>query len=500
MPLVVLVVGVGGLAMLLPGAHAAWVGDARVAEIFLLYGVLTLLGGALVGLAQAGRRRSDNPRRHLGTLFALFVALPLLFALPFQAAVQQTTFLNAYVEMVSALTTTGATLFDDAGRLSDSLHLWRAVVAWMGGLFIWVGAVAVLAPMSLGGFELRVGGGQQGVAGGPIQERADLSARVRRFTVALAPLYIALTALVAGLLVLAGDAPLAATIHAMSTLSTSGITLPGGVSGAGAGMISEVIVAVFLLFALSRATFSYTPSAQNASRFDRLRHDPEIRMAAALITIVPAFLFFRHFIGAYEVAGAGLNLAEGIGALWGSVFTVLSFLTTAGFESAAWQGARSWSGLETPGLILAGLALFGGGVATTAGGAKLLRVYALYRHGLREMEKLVHPNSVGGGGTSGILQRGAAFRAWLFFMLMTLSLAIVMMAFAWFGAGFERAMILSISALTTTGPLLDVAAQEPVHLGLISVPEKLVYTGAMVLGRLETLAIVALFSPDLWRR
>jgi Trk-type K+ transport system membrane component len=43
-------------------------------------------------------------------------------------------------------------------------------------------------------------------------------------------------------------------------------------------------------------------------------------------------------------------------------------------------------------LLLMGLALMGGGVATTAGGVKLLRVYALYKHGAREMERLVHPH------------------------------------------------------------------------------------------------------------
>ena len=67
-----------------------------------------------------------------------------LFALPFHEAVGNTTFLNAYVEMVSALTTTGATLFPEPGRLAAPLHTWRATVGWLGGLFIWVGAIAVL--------------------------------------------------------------------------------------------------------------------------------------------------------------------------------------------------------------------------------------------------------------------------------------------------------------------------------------------------------------------
>ena len=69
------------------------------------------------------------------------------------------------------------------------------------------------------------------------------------------------------------------------------------------------------------------------------------------------------------------------------MFTVLSFLTTTGFSSSEWGAAQAWSGLETPGVLLMGLSLIGGGVATTAGGVKLLRVFALYQNGLREKQK-----------------------------------------------------------------------------------------------------------------
>ena len=61
---------------------------------------------------------------------------------------------------------------------------------------------------------------------------------------------------------------------------------------------------------------------------------------------------------------------------------VMSFLTTTGFESEYWGSSQAWSGLKTPGLILMGLCVLGGGIATTAGGVKLLRVYVLYKHAI----------------------------------------------------------------------------------------------------------------------
>ena len=182
------------------------------------------------------------------------------------------------------------------------------------------------------------------------------------------------------------------------------------------------------------------------------------------------------------------------------MFTILSFLTTTGFESADWQAAQNWSGLETPGLILLGLAMIGGGVATTAGGVKLLRVYALYLQGLREMERLVHPSSVSASGSkTRRIRRKGALIAWVFFMLFALSLTAVTLMLTGLGIVFQDGLVLAISALSTTGPLAQTAVEAPLDILAESNAVKYVLSAAMVLGRLETLAIIALLSPNQWR-
>ena len=146
------------------------------------------------------------------------------------------------------------------------------------------------------------------------------------------------------------------------------------------------------------------------------------------------------------------------------------------------------------------LAVIGGGVATTAGGVKLLRVYALYLNGLREMERLVHPSSVSGAGRHNRrIQKNGAFIAWVFFMMFALSLALVCVILSALGLNFDQAIVLSIAALSTTGPLIDVAADTPIRLAELGGWAKGVLCATMVLGRLETLAIIALITPDLWR-
>ena len=325
----------------------------------------------------------------------------------------------------------------------------------------------------------------------------DSTELLQRYSGRLFPIYTGLTVVLWIGLLMAGDTPLVALCHAMSTLSTSGITPLAGLPEARSGIAGEVLICIFLVFALSRASFS--PEQRGASR-GRLLHDPEFRMGLGFVVVVPGLLFLRHWFGAFEVDELGDIPAAGQ-ALWGSVFTVMSFLTTTGFVSTSWAEAQSWSGLATPSLILMGLALVGGGVATTAGGVKLLRVYALYMHGAQEMNKLVHPNSVGGSGQAARrLRRQGAYVAWIFFMLFGISIAVVTLALAAFGLSFEVATTLAVAALSTTGPVLGIASDTPMFYASIHDGAKLVAAAAMVVGRLETLAIIALLNPEFWRR
>ncbi|AOZ69521.1 hypothetical protein LPB142_09520 [Rhodobacter xanthinilyticus] len=496
LPLILIEMGIGAVAMLLPALHGFFLRDYDAARPFLysliLFGVLT----ALLALATGANPRGPQGRSQLLAMLATFTLLPVMLAVPFNEAVPDTGFFNSWWEMVSALTTTGASLYAPE-RLPATLHLWRAEVAWLGGFFMLVMAIAVLAPLRLGGFEMFVSGGASSaplLAAG--EDSAEPGERIVHYTLKLLPAYLGLTALLWLALLVAGDPPLIALIHAMSTLSTSGISPVGGVGGAPSGIVGEMLIFLFLIPALSRRLW---PGGGELRASARLIDDPELRLAAALVALVPVVLFLRHWIAALEVQ-TPTALGPIVKSLWGGAFTSLSFLTTTGFEGSTWDDARNWSGLGTPGLVLAGLAITGGGIATTAGGVRLLRVYALLRHGERELDKLIHPTSIAGGGDMARrLRREGAYIAWIFFMLFALSIAVVMMAVSFVGLPFEPATILSIAALSNTGPLASVAADTPLQWAELSEATRAILAMAMVVGRLETLAIIALFNPELWR-
>ncbi len=497
LPLLLMIWSIASIAMWIPAIYALALNDHPTSRSFFYSGLVGLFLVSIIALAMANRQPRRGTLGQLAVLLASLTVLPLFLAVPMHDALGNTRFLNAYFDMVSAITTTGADLFPDPGRLSPPVHLWRALVGWMGGLLMWIAAAAILAPLSLGGFEITTRGEPGRPLSGVAQsEQADPRGRLIRVARTLAPVYAGLTGVIWVLLLIAGEQGLTAVCHSMSVMATSGISPVGGLEGSTAGITGEAILFLFLFFALSRLTFSTDTAASGYARLDK---DPEFRIGLMIVVSVAALLVFRVLAGVAEIGGQATGW-QVLNVIWGMLFTVLSFLTTAGFESAYWNDAQQLSGLGTPGLVLMGLALIGGGVATTAGGVKLLRVYALYLNGARELDRLIHPSSVSGvGGGNRRIQSQGAYIAWIFLMMFALSLAVFDVLMAAEGVGFEQAMVLSVAALSTTGPLIELATDVPLRLIDLSAGAKLSLCAGMVIGRLETLAIIALITPNLWR-
>ncbi|CAN0579932.1 unnamed protein product, partial [Ectocarpus sp. 12 AP-2014] len=124
--------GIAAAAMFPPALLATMQDDDIGARSFFYAGTLGLIVVTLVALARGRVRGQREEMRQLLALFSAFAILPLYLAVPFHDALRTTSFLNAYLDMVSAVTTTGIDLFDNPARLSPALHLWRAEVAWLG--------------------------------------------------------------------------------------------------------------------------------------------------------------------------------------------------------------------------------------------------------------------------------------------------------------------------------------------------------------------------------
>lgn len=488
-------VGLAAIAMIVPLLHAWVTSDWPVARAFLhsslMFGLIFI--GILI--ASRGRQRSQAAPRYLVSLAGAYTIIPLVLTVPILAVLPEYGVFDLWFEMVSSFTTTGATLLPPMPETSPSIHLWRAEVGWLGGFLAWVMAAAIFAPLNLGGYEVSTGAriGRNVVAASDMKV-ANPGERLVRFSVQLFPIYLFLTLVLWLLLIMFGSTPFVGLCHAMSTMATSGISPVAGLHAGQAGIGGEIFIALFLIFALSHVTFREEGRARLRIP---LRRDPELLMGGGIVLLVVLLLFARHWV---DPLARYWDMGDAINAVWGTFFTALSFLTTTGFESGNWRVVQIWSGLETPALLLMGLALVGGGVATTAGGVKLLRVFALYRHGLHEMGLLVHPNSIGGAGREGRhIRRQGAYIAWIFFMLFAMSIAATLAALTLTGLDFHGSLVLTIAGLTNTGPIASMSGEAVTSYAALGPASKMVVAVAMIVGRLELLAIIALANPAVWR-
>lgn len=491
LPLLVILMGISAGAMYLPAAYAVALQQFSVARAFFYSGSVLLILIAMIALATSSHRSRDPMQSQLASVVGAYLVLPVLLAVPLYQAIPDLAFADAWFEMLSSFTTTGATVFDIPGVVAQPLHFWRALVGWMGGFYILVVTVSVLAPRGLGGVEL-LGIRAPGRPDGGIQVTriAEPSQRLVHFAALLFPVYAGLTVLLWASLLIAGDTALIGLCHAMGTLSASGISPLVGLQGTASGVGGEGVIFLFMALAVTRALW---PDTMMSDRSRKVWQDPELRLAAGIVFGVAAVLCLHNVF-----IGNDSNTLQGnsslIQAFWGSAFTALSFLTTTGFQATSWQNIGS------PGFVLLGLAIIGGGVATTAGGIKLLRVYALLRHGERELERIVHPHSIGGHGpVARRLRREGAYLAWIFFMVFGLSIAAVSTALTLAGLGFQDALVFGVAALSNTGQLASAVGDATIGYSDLGSAAKAILGMAMILGRLEILAIFAVLVPNGWR-
>ena len=496
LPLFVILMGITSASMIIPVLFAARLEQWMYARTFFYHSVVLSILTLFIAIAIANNPLTNKSASRLLDLLGAFIVMPIFMAMPVQALLPQYGMFPIYFEMLSSFTTTGASIFNQPENIPDVIHFWRGYISWIGGFMMLVVAIAIFMPINLGGFEVySSASGKIAVAGSG--RRAAVRDRMVKYSLQIFPLYFTATAILTLILLLSGDRILVAVIHAMSVMSTSSVSPIGGVQYAGSGFVGEVAIFFFLFLAISRHWFL---SLGEHGLKSLVLSDRELNLSLTIILIIPLLLFLRHWLAAADVAAAD-DAAQAGSALWGALFTCLSFLTTTGFESGSWAASQNWSGLGTSGLILMGLAVMGGGIATTAGGMKLLRVYSLYKHGIREMQRLSYPSSVGGSGTRArSLRREGAYAAWVFFMLFLVSIAVGLILLSATGIAFEDALILAISGLSNTGNLLGVASDNDLKYSDLSNAARGVLCALMILGRMEALAVIAIFNPSFWRK
>jgi trk system potassium uptake protein len=461
----------------LPLALALGEGESLAVAGFSLGAGAALFFGVAFFIVGRDAGRGIDRRQALALTVLAWISLAMFGAIPIFHSGAAETYAMAMLEAMSGLTTTGLTVFADPGTLERSIVLWRAILQWLGGLATLLFAVALAPSLSMSTDVVANVGRRRGQA--PFRPQFAQALKIVAIT------YIALTTFCLVALVLSGLPPFLALCYALATLSTGGFTPnSGGPAGLGNAM-AEVVLIVFML--AGAMNFLVHWAAMNGRRHV-YRRDPELAFWLLLLGIAAALLWLAQISGGSAGTLAGLREA---------IFAVVSAASTTGFPGQAAPVAMPVFVL----LLLAGLALIGGASASTAGGIKLMRALLLLRQSARELQRLNHPHGVV------LVKVGHAAvddkvmqMVWSFFVLFVLSLIFMTIGLSATGLDFAEALMLALSALTNTGPLLTQVAQVKAGLGDLGNVAHWLLSAGMLVGRLEVFAVLVLLTPVFWQR
>ncbi len=385
-------------------------------------------------------------------------------------------FTDAYFESLSGLTTTGATVITGIDDLPMSILWYRQQLQWFGGMGIIVLAVAILPMLGIGGMQL-----YRAEAPGPVKD-TKLTPRITETAKALWYIYLGLTVACALLYWLAGMSGFDAITHSFSTIAIGGFSTHDASIGFFDNRAIEMIAIVFMF--LSGVNFALHFFAWRQKSVFVYFRDAEflfysfILIAVSLITI--AVLILTGTYTPYEAFTKGL-------------FEVVSIATTTGYATADFA---HWP-LVLPFMLFL-VAFIGGCAGSTGGGMKAIRVLLIYKQGMREVKRLIHPNAIipVKVGKKPVSDR-VVEAVWGFFSVYMFMFVIMLMLLLATGLDQVTAWSAVGACINNLGPGLGEVAY---HYGDLNDMAKWVLCFAMLLGRLEVFTLLILFTPAFWRR
>jgi trk system potassium uptake protein TrkH len=439
-------------------------------------GAITLFaGGVLAGGGYSGRHMHFTQREgFLLTALAWFAA-SFFGGLPFVFSELRLPLADAFFETASGLTTTGSTVIDKLAERSKGILLWRSMLNGIGGIGIVVMVVALLPFLRVGGMQLFRSESSDKYEK-PLPRAAEIA-------VATVFAYLALVLACAAVYWALGMSLFDAITHAMPTIATGG----------------------FANYDESFAWFKSPALEWAATLFMALGALPlviYVRMALGqwrdVRTDSQVFWFVVVIFAASLAIAAWLALVKdtpAFAALRLAAFNVVSVITTTGFASADYN---AWGGF--PGVIFIMLMFVGGCTGSTAGAMKVMRFEILGRLGANAMRRLVHPRGVFRMRYQGKpLGDDVITSVTIFCFVYFLSFAALTAAVAATGLDFVTSLTGAAQALGNVGPGLGEVIGPAGNYKTVPDLAKWLLALGMIMGRLEFMAILVLFTRRFWR-
>ncbi len=468
-------------AMLLPAAVETGQAESE-STVFLIGAAITLfVGGLLVAVCSSVRPHTQLYRyltlRQSFLIAVLswivlgaFAALPLLLLSDTDLSVT-----DAMFEAVSGITTTGSTVLTGLDDMAPGILLWRALLQWLGGMGIIVTAIAVSPLLRVGGMQIfRI-------------ESSDRSEKVlpRAAQIAgyIGVIYLIMTAALTGALTFAGLGLFDAVVHAMTTIATGGFsTMDGSVGAFGNPAVEWIVIAGMVAGSLPFVLYIQLMRGRRT----RLLADSQVRAFLGILGVSIAVLTVAHALA---------NAVDPLEALRQVAFNTTSYMTGTGYVTADFA---TWGGFAPTALFC--LMFIGGCAGSTTCGIKVFRLQVLFAEARAQLGRLLHPHGVYVPHYAGKpITASVAASVTSFVFLFIAAFAAITAGLGIAGLDLETAVTGAATAIANVGPGLGETIGPQGNFSSLNDPAKWLLICGMLLGRLEVLSVLLLFTPRFWR-
>lgn len=458
---------IGTITSLIYGEKEAW--------YFVLTGVVSAILGVLAVKVKKPKNMVLYQKAGFASTALSWILLSLVGCMPFWLSGEIPSFIDAFYETVSGITTTGSTILNDVEALSKGMLMWRSFLHWLGGMGVIVFLLAIIPKL----------GGQQNIflmkaeSPGPIIGKAV--PRMRNYATMLYGIYITLTALEFILLLFGGLNVFEAINTSFSTAGTGGFGIYNSNAAAFDSYYVQTVIAVFmLLFGVNFSVYL----CLIARKFKQSLKFEELWIYLGIVAVSTAIIAFNIS-----------SIYKPYDAFHQSFFYVTSIISTTGFGLT---DVNKWPELSKTVIII--LTFIGASAGSTGGGFKISRIILLFKEVRKEFSLLVHPRNVklvkmDGKAVNHDIMRTTSMYLVLYIGVFAISFLLVSID----NMDFTTSFTAVAANLNNTGPGLG--AVGPVgNYADFSILSKIVFIFDMLAGRLELYPLLLLFAPSAWKK
>lgn len=467
-------ISVLGLAMLIP-AFVDMYDTRKTWSLFITSSIVALFVG--LSLFLGNRTKIERITLKQGYLLTTisWVSLTLLASLPFMMFNTTPGFADALFEAMSGLSTTGATVITDIEIQPKAVLLWRSILNGLGGIGIVMFAVALLPFLGIGGMQIFQ------------RENSDINdkfmPKFNYIAKRIMVVYFVLTVLCVVSLYLVGMNWFEAANYAMSAIATGGFATKNASIGFYDSVGIEMVLSLFMYLGALPMTF-YIMLVQNKDL-----HSFRTAQVGAFTKVL-----------AFYIVGTALWLTySGTYDFWQSmrysIFNIISITTSTGFASTDYM---KWGPLA--GTIFIIFAMTGGCTGSTAGSVKIFRWQVVLAYLKRSLTVATEPNRVVPIKIGSLTTDGSIISSVFVFLSAFMATLVVMSVLvALTGLDFETSFSAVVACITNSGPGIGPIVGPSGNFSSLSDFAKYILVLAMLLGRLEVLTVVVIFTKSFWR-